>query len=120
MKKKSVLVVDDSRTTRSYVRSVLENDAYLVTEAENGLLAVESIQNKRPDILLIDMLMPEMDGIEVMEKLNELDIKIPTVVLTADIQEQVKEECFELGAKAFLNKPATEIEILETVRNLKL
>lgn len=120
MKSKSILIVDDSRTTRSFVRSVLESQGYQVTEAENGLLAVEAILEKRPDILMIDMLMPEMDGIEVLEKLNELKINIPTIVLTADIQEQVREECFELGAQAFLNKPSTETDILEAVKNLKL
>lgn len=116
MGKANVLIVDDSRTTRGFLKSILENAGYTIDEAEDGAIALEKISNRVPDLMILDMLMPNLDGIDVLEKLRDLNISFPIVVLTADIQDQVKDECYELGAVGFLNKPASEEDIIETIQ----
>jgi CheY-like chemotaxis protein len=112
---KLILVVDDSRTTRSFLCAILENNGFTTQQAENGLEAIKFIQNQLPDGMILDLLMPEMDGFEVLAKLKELKLKFPVFVLTADIQEEVREECFSLGAKGFINKPFKEKDIMEII-----
>lgn len=115
---KKILIVDDSRTTRSFIKSILIENNYEVEETDNGLNAIFSINRQVPDAMIMDLLMPEMDGVEVLEKLQQHHISFPIIILSADIQEQVKEECFNLGAMAFLNKPISKDEIISTLNRL--
>jgi len=94
---------------------MLEPEGYLISEAENGRVALEEIEARRPDLLLLDLLMPEMDGFDVLEFLKKEKDQLPVVVLTADIQDSVKHECLELGAYAILNKPVGFAELKETI-----
>lgn len=116
---KKILVTDDSSTTRSFIRKVLEEAGFQVTEASNGVESLLKINREQPDLLMLDLLMPEMDGFEVLEKLKIAQIKIPIIVVTADIQDQVKEECFSLGATDFLNKPVSSESILKSISNIR-
>jgi len=115
---KRILVTDDSSTTRGFIKKVLVDAGFQVIEASNGVEALLLINREVPDLLMLDLLMPDMDGLEVLEKLKTASIKVPTIVITADIQEQVKEECFELGARDFLNKPVTAETILNSIRKI--
>lgn len=116
--KKTILVVDDSRTTRSYVMDILISSGYAVLEAENGVKALLAINKQVPDVMLLDLLMPEMDGFEVLEKLQEVKIHFPIIVVTADIQDEVQKECLALGAAAFLNKPVSQEILLDKLKTL--
>ena len=117
-KQKKVLLVDDSMTTRAYLKSLLEAESFEIVEAGNGQEALIIIEKALPDAMVLDLLMPEMDGFELLEKLKEKDISFPIVVLTADIQEQVKEECMALGATAVINKPITTQETPKKIISL--
>ena len=101
----SVLIADDSRTVRKSLASKLQTEGYSVSEAKDGFKAIEMIEAHEPDCVILDLLMPGMSGMEVLEKLKDENIKIPVVVLSADIQNTTREKCMELGAVDFINKP---------------
>jgi len=115
---KSILVVDDSRAARSMIVDILKEDGYKVAEAANGKEALIKIQENEPDCLVLDLLMPEMDGIELLELLNKQKVKIPVIILSADIQDTTRNKCFELGVAGFVNKPIKMAnELIEAVHN---
>jgi CheY-like chemotaxis protein len=80
-----VLVVEDDRATREVVRRSLEKDGWVVSEAENGRVALEKISQAVPDLILLDLMMPEMDGFQLVSELRgtEAGRRIPVVVVTA-------------------------------------
>jgi two-component system chemotaxis response regulator CheY len=85
-----------------------------VIEAEDGKSTLALISQHKPDILLLDMLMPEMDGLEVLDALGK-DRSIPVIMLSADIQQTTKDQAMEKGVNAFLHKPPKPDEILKTI-----
>ena len=89
-----------------------------IIESENGKAALETARTFRPDLVILDILMPEMDGFGFIEALNEKKISIPLIYLTSDIQDTVKQRCLALGAKGFLNKPAQETQILGILKSV--
>jgi CheY-like chemotaxis protein len=109
------LVVDDSAIIRKGVRNILVAEGYETIEAENGNEALKMVENHTPDCIILDLIMSEMGGIEVLKALSKKKSKTPVIILTADIQDVVREECLELGAVAFLNKPPLNEEILGAI-----
>jgi len=86
-----------------------------IVEAGGGKEGLEMAEKHMPDCILLDLLMPEMDGFDVLEALGEKDLKIPVIVLTANIQKTAREKCLQLGAFAFTNKPTEEDELRSLV-----
>lgn len=115
----NILIIDDSSTTRSFVVTELMTYGYNVDEAVNGQDGLVKIEDAQPDIIILDLLMPVMDGFEVLEALKKQEYTIPVIVLSADIQEGAKQECFELGAAKFLSKPFNVDELLEAIKTVK-
>ena len=103
-----ILITDDSQFQRKTLSAIIQKAGYEVETATNGREALAQIEANPPDCLILDMLMPEIDGIQVLETLQAKQIRLPVIVLTADIQEWMKIRCLELGASAFLNKPVTQ------------
>lgn len=116
----NILIVDDSWLTRRGVKRILSEKGYGVSEAENGLQAMGMISANVQsfDAIILDLLMPEMGGIELLQKLNGQNITTPVIVLTADIQHTVKDKCITLGATGFINKPPDPEELLSIVNGL--
>jgi two-component system, chemotaxis family, chemotaxis protein CheY len=110
--KQRVLIVDDSALSRRTLRQILEPEGYDVVEAEDGLVALERYFLDKPDVVLLDLVMKGMYGLEVLTKLRELDGDARVVVVSADIQTSSKELVERAGAKAFVNKPFDKGEIL--------
>jgi two-component system chemotaxis response regulator CheY len=110
--KGKVLVVDDSALARRSLRQILETAGCEVIEAEDGLSALERYYLERPDVVLLDLVMRGMYGLDVLHKLRELDAGVRIVVVTADIQSSSQELAEQAGAKAFINKPFDRSEIL--------
>ena len=105
-KQKLILIVDDSWVIRQYFIKILSiNKNYKMLEAGNGEEAFEQIKKYSPDCIILDLLMPVMNGIDLMIKLNENKITIPIICLSADVQITTKKKCKELGAFDFINKP---------------
>lgn len=110
-----VLIVDDSALTRRSLRQILETAEYEVMEAENGLDALERYFIDKPDVVLLDLVMRGMYGLEVLQKLRELDPQARIVVVSADIQTSSQDLAGEAGATAFINKPFDRAEILSAL-----
>jgi len=113
-----IMVVDDSAMSRRSLKRVLESSGYAVIEAEDGISAIEAYHLERPDLVMLDMLMKGMYGLDVLAKLREMDNAARVVVVSADIQHSTREMAKEGGALAFLNKPFAAAVVLETVAGI--
>ena len=109
-----ILVADDERRIRESFVDILVNAGYDVIEAENGATALELALREHPDLILLDLMMPEMDGFEVMKHLRENPTTeaIAVVILTALPPVEAEQETLRLGAAHFLTKPC-DIDTLE-------
>lgn len=112
----AILVVEDSSFQRKAIISLLESKGYEVYGAKNGLEALDQLDNINPDLIMTDLLMPEVDGLELMKRTQSKNI--PFLVFTADIQKSVKDECISLGAKAFVNKPLDKDKLGEVIDHI--
>lgn len=108
----SILVVEDSWLTRRVICKILRAEGYETWEASSGPEALEMIRTQTPGCMLLDLLMPDMEGREVLQAMREEGLKIPTIVITADIQATTREECMELGALAVIHKMPNSEELI--------
>ncbi len=109
----TILIVDDSRFQRTFVRRILDPEGYTILEAGNGREALDVLSESTPDCILTDLIMPDMRGLALLEALQRRGSTIPALVLTADIQEAVKEQCLQLGALDVLHKPIKPQVLIE-------
>ena len=107
-----VLVVDDSALTRRSLRHILETAGCDVVEADDGLVALERYYIEKPDVVMLDLVMRGMYGMDVLQKLREFDADARIVIVSADIQSSSQEMAVQAGARAFINKPFDKGEIL--------
>jgi two-component system, chemotaxis family, chemotaxis protein CheY len=112
-----ILIVDDSALSRRRLRSILESAAHTVIEAEEGMIAIEKYFLERPDLVLLDLIMRGMFGIEVLKKLRQMDPQVKVVVATADIQTSTQAIVLEEGAVSFVTKPFVPEQILMAVHS---
>jgi two-component system, chemotaxis family, chemotaxis protein CheY len=112
-----VLVVDDSAYARRILRGTLEKAGYTVEEAGSGMSAIESYFLGRHDIVLLDLTMEDMGGVEVLARLKEIDANVPVVVISADVQSTTEGVVKAAGASYFLGKPAQSAEVLNAIRS---
>lgn len=110
-----ILIVDDSWLIRKVVGGVLKKEGHEVIEGENGKQCIDLAEATAPDLVVLDLLMPELGGLEVIEALQQKGLDIPVVVLTADIQESTHDLCRELGVTYILQKPPRGPDIVEAV-----
>lgn len=113
-----ILIVDDSFAARMYLANLLENLGFLLHFAGDGREALEKVRVYKPHLMIIDLLMPTMDGTEVLQRLKDDELAPDAIVLSADIQEPTQKRCFDLGAKAFLSKPVNKQALLEQIQLL--
>ena len=115
-----VLIVDDSVTIRTVTKNFLEHHNFIVVTAKDGLEAFEKLAQTRPNIILLDVEMPRMDGFQFAEKMrNDLQYAdIPIVMITFCIGAEQKKQAEVLGIKKFMAKPYQESELLETINAL--
>jgi class 3 adenylate cyclase len=114
-----VLVVDDEEQNRSLLRDPLEARGYEIAEAENGLQALQKVAGRPPDVILLDLMMPKMDGFEVCRRLKK-DLKtahIPILIVTALSERKERLMGIEAGANDFLNKPIDIQDVILRVGN---
>jgi type IV pilus assembly protein PilB len=116
--KNRVLIVDDDRMIRMLVKLLLEKEGYDVIEGENGLQAVELARREHPELIVLDLMMPEMDGFEAIGRLRkELALAaIPVIVLTAESGPDTERRVLELGADDYLVKPFEPGVLVSRVR----
>jgi two-component system chemotaxis response regulator CheY len=111
-----ILVVDDSALARRRARGILEEAGYQVVEAEDGMTAIESYFVAKPDLVLLDLVMKGMYGLEVLTKLREIDHQALVIIVSADVQTSSHDLVTQAGAAGFLSKPLVPEEILSLVR----
>ena len=112
-----VLVVDDAAFMRMMVKDILSKNGYeVVGEAENGMKAVEKFNELRPDLVTMDITMPEMDGISAVKAIKKIDPKAKIVMCSAMGQQSMVIEAIQAGARDFIVKPFQADRVLEAVR----
>lgn len=112
---KTILVVDDEERIRRLIRMYLERDEFIVEEAENGEIALEKALKKDYDVILLDVMMPVMDGIEMCEALRE-EKNTPVIMLTAKGEESNRVQGFEVGVDDYIVKPFSPREVVLRVK----
>lgn len=110
-----ILVADDEEILRMLIVDTLEDNDYEIDEAEDGAEAFELITTNTYDLVLLDYMMPEMTGLEVIEKARAKGDHVKIMMLTAKAQKKDEELAKEAGADYFLSKPFSPINLLETV-----
>ena len=113
--KAKVLIVDDSGLARRTLRQILESAGYEVAEAEDGIVALERYFLEKPNVVMLDLVMHGMYGLEVLAKLRELDPRVKVIVVSADIQTSSQDLVTQAGGAAFVNKPFDRNDILTAV-----
>lgn len=118
MGKKRILVVEDEPEFRLALRMRLQANGYEVMEAEDGMAGLAMARQQKPDLIMLDVMMPKMDGYKVTRllKFDENYSKIPIIMLTARSQVSDKETGAAAGVDAYLTKPFKTPELLETIR----
>ena len=112
----TIMIVDDSSYTRRTHRRIVEAEGHVVHEASTGMAAIESFFVHRPDLVLLDLTMEDMGGLEVLERLRELNAQARVIVVSADVQRSTAKLVAESGALRFLGKPVSAEGLLEAVR----
>jgi two-component system KDP operon response regulator KdpE len=115
MKGQTILVVDDERPLRDFMRRNLEVRGFHVITASNGLEALAHFQKQPVDLVILDIMMPHMDGLETTRRIRQLSL-VPIIILSALDEEQDKIKAFNLGADDYLTKPFGVGELLARVR----
>ena len=110
-----ILIVDDSSLARRTARTLLEEMGHQVDEATDGAQALERFYLQPPDLVVLDMVMSGMYGLDVLTRLRELKPDVRVIVVTADIQDSTQAQVRAAGAAAFINKPLSRQKLSQTV-----
>jgi two-component system, chemotaxis family, chemotaxis protein CheY len=113
-----ILIVDDAEFLRLRISKMLVGEGYEVVEAENGMKAIQVYQANHPDLVLMDVTMPEMDGLTALKQIRTLDAKAKVIMLTALGQESVVLEAIKSGARDFVVKPFERDRVLTAIQKL--
>ncbi len=115
LERRRILVVDDEERMVRFIRLNLEHDGFHVSEAFNGRQAVQKLRDINLDIILLDVMMPDLDGFEVLEMVREIS-NVPVIMLTAKGEEDDRVRGLELGADDYVTKPFSPRELVSRVR----
>jgi two-component system chemotaxis response regulator CheY len=110
-----ILIVDDSSLSRRTLRRILESAEYDVVESDDGMSALEVYVLEKPGLVLLDLVMKGMYGLDVLVKLREMDQQARVVVASADIQSSTRKMVDEAGALGFINKPFVPEQVISAV-----
>jgi two-component system chemotaxis response regulator CheY len=112
-----ILIVDDAAFMRMMIKDILTKNGYqVVAEAENGAVAVEKYQEFKPNLVVMDITMPEMDGIEAVKKIKALDPSARIIMCSAMGQQAMVIDAIQAGARDFIVKPFQPERVLEAVK----
>lgn len=122
MKKIRILVVDDESVVREGVVAILsyQKDLEVVAEAENGIQAMEAARKTKPDVILLDMVMPKQDGLATIPKLKEIVPNARILVLTSFAESDRVYQTIKAGALGYLLKDATRVQLLQAIRDVAI
>ncbi len=111
------MVVDDDPDTVTLVKTILKRNGYGVQTALNGLEVFSRLEEQKPDLIILDIMMPQMDGMAVLKRLKETaeTSSIPVIMLTAKVQYDDMIECYKLGADYYIFKPFTSDKLIKGI-----
>ena len=116
---KNILICDDAAFMRMMIKDILTKNGYNVAgEAENGVKAVEKYQETKPDLVLMDITMPEMDGIQALKEIKKIDGGAKVIMCSAMGQQAMVIESIQAGAKDFIVKPFQAERVIEAVKKV--
>lgn len=115
IRKYRILVVDDERRMVGFIRLNLEQDGFEVIEAYNGTQALDRLRDSLPDLILLDVMMPDIDGFDILRTIREIS-QVPVIMLTAKGEEDDKVKGLELGADDYVTKPFSPRELVSRVK----
>jgi CheY-like chemotaxis protein len=117
---RKILVVDDDRFMQRFLQIVLEREGFSMIKATNGREAVEFAALEQPEVILMDAMMPKMDGLAALRELkqNAITRAIPVIILTANPHQFSREEAESSGAMVFLTKPFSPTQLLDEIKRL--
>lgn len=111
-----ILLIDDEAHIRKYVSLILKSiGSPVIVEAANGLEGIAAYQRENPDLVLLDVNMPQMDGLETLQKLKEIDPNCVVIMLTSIANRQTIEQAVELGAANYIRKDTPKAEIAQSL-----
>ncbi len=114
-----ILIVDDNDLMRTLLRGILRNEnCQVIGEARNGSVALESIARNKPDIVFLDVVMPEMDGLEALQNIKSKYPEIIVVMITGNPSKENVEESIQGGASGFIIKPFNSAKVLDTLNRV--
>ena len=112
----TILIVDDNDLIRTLLRGILRSDQYqIIGEAKNGILALEFIERTKPNIVFLDVMMPEMGGLEALQKIKAKHPEIIVVMITGNPSVENVKESIQGGASGFIIKPFNSAKVLDTL-----
>lgn len=116
---KNILIVDDAAFMRMMIKDILTKNGYTIAaEAENGKIAVDKYNEVKPDLVLMDITMPEMDGIQALKGIKAIDPNAAVIMCSAMGQQAMVIEAIQSGAKDFIVKPFQAERVLEAVKKV--
>ena len=110
-----ILVVDDEERMARFIRLNLEHDGFRVVEAFRGMQAIQALRDQMPDLVILDVMMPDLDGFEVLKLIREINT-VPVIMLTAKGEEDDRIKGLELGADDYISKPFSPRELVSRVK----
>ena len=114
-----IMICDDAAFMRMMIKDILTKNGYeTAAEAENGAVAVEKYPETKPDLVLMDITMPDMDGIQALKKIKEIDANANVIMCSAMGQQAMVIEAIQSGAKDFIVKPFQAERVLEAVKKV--
>ena len=113
-----ILIVDDSNYARRMHSRIIEGAGHTVVEQATGLGAIEAFSLERPDLVLLDLSMEDMSGVDVLKTLKQIDPTARVIVISADVQRSTEHGVMEAGASRFIAKPADDARLLSAIEEV--
>ena len=115
---KTIMLIDDSSTNNILYESILLDEGYDVIVCEDAKTALKILPQNVPDLIILDLMMPVMDGVETLRRIRKLGYAVPIIVVTADIEGANRIKCLELGVAAFINKPIYGTQVVRLINEV--
>lgn len=116
----TVMIVDDAVFMRSIMRGIMKDKGFnVVAEAASGIEAMKNLHNYNPDIITLDIILPDVNGLDLLESILAARPQAKVVICSSIGQEQTIKKAMDLGAKGFIQKPFTPDKVLEVLQNLE-